>query len=420
MYSYIAGSEIKNTLDDFKDSLSSISINLLLGDTEVMKNDIVLLKELASEKKLLIVEDDRELTDSLQRLLGNFFKTIFTASSVSDAICIYEQEKVDSDILVITDINLGRQSGIDLTCYVKKNNPQQRVIAISGTEERSVFIDSIQCGIDRFILKPIENDILFEALIFVLQSIDYDRELQKHRRLLEESREYAIRLLEEQEVFLKNAIHEIYTPLAVIITNIDLLRMSGIKNESLNAIEAGSRIIQNSYEDMTYLMKHEHMVYEKKDIDLVEFITQRKKYFNCIAEVNGLTLSMFIGRSNIILTKFSEFKLARLIDNTLSNAIKYSYRSSEINITVGMDDKKMFFEVRNHGPVIEDKEKIFQRFYRELNYKGGYGLGLSIVAKICEEEDIEIQMSSTKQRGTSFRYLFKNSTKLLKEEGERS
>ncbi|MBU0632365.1 hybrid sensor histidine kinase/response regulator [bacterium] len=373
-----------------------------------MNKDIVLLKELANEKKLLIVEDDREVINSLERLLGNFFKKIFTATNALDAIEIYEREKVDSDILIITDINLGRKSGLDLTCHIKRNNSQQRVIAISGTEERSVFIDSIQCGIDRFVLKPIDNDTLFEALIFVLRRMEYDRELEKNRKLLEESKEYAIRLLEEQEIFLKNAIHEIYTPLTVIITNIDLLRMNAIENESLDAIEAGSRMIQNSYEDMTYLMKHEHMVYEKRDIDLVKFMTQRKKYFNCIAEVNGLTLSMRIGRSNIILPKFSEFKLARLIDNTLSNAIKYSYRPSEISITVGMDDAKMFFEIRNHGPVIEDKEKIFQRFYRELHYKGGYGLGLSIVAKICEEEDIEIQLSSTKQRGTSFRYLFKN------------
>lgn len=373
-----------------------------------MDLSIALFRELAKERSLLIVEDDAEVVDSLSRLLSHFFKTIFTASTVAEAIEIFDNENDESNLLIITDINLGEQSGVDLTYYVKKVNPQQRVIAISGTEERSVFIESIRCGIDRFIVKPIENSTLFEAFIAVLKKMDYDQELQKNRKLLEESREYAIKLLEEQDQFLKNAIHEIYTPLAVIITNIDLLRMNGIENESLDAIEAGSRIIQNSYEDMTYLMKNDRMEDNKTKIDLVAFIAERKRYFNCIAEVNERSLSMFIGQPNLPLIDFSELKLARLIDNTLSNAIKYSYRPSEISITVGMHKKELFFEIRNSGPIIEDKEKIFKRFHRESKHKGGYGLGLSIVAQICEEENVEIQISSTKARGTSFRYIFHN------------
>jgi signal transduction histidine kinase len=109
---------------------------------------------------------------------------------------------------------------------------------------------------------------------------------------------------------------------------------------------------------------------------------------------------------------FSELKLSRIIDNTLSNAIKYSYRPSEINITIGMQEEHIFFEIRNHGPLIIDKKKIFERFHRESLYKGGYGIGLSIVAQICNEENIEIKISSTPKRGTTFRYIFRNATRL--------
>ena len=371
-----------------------------------MYEAIALLKELAKEKYLLLVEDDIDVRESLSRLLFRFFEAVFGASNIEDAIEIYQKESLSSNILVVTDINLGNHSGVDLTCKLKKINPNQRVIAISGTEERSVFIDSIQCGIDRFLLKPISNNSLFEALIAVLQKMDYDEELDKSRKLLEESKEYAVRLLKEQDQFLKNAIHEIHTPLAVIITNIDLLRMNGIENESLDAIEAGSRIIQNSYEDMTYLMKNDRIQEVKTDIDLVAFITERKRYFSCIAEVNELTLSMFVGQPNLPHLYISELKLARLVDNTLSNAIKYSNRPSEINITVGMYKEKLFFEIRNHGAIIQNKKKIFERFHRESKHKGGYGLGLSIVSQICEEEKIEIKITSTPIRGTSFRYIF--------------
>ena len=240
-----------------------------------MQKNIALLKELANTKKLLIVEDDIEVAKSISKLLSNFFIDIFIASSVLEAIKVFHKENKKSNILILTDINLGRQNGVELICYVKKIDPQQRIIAISATDKQSVFVDSIECGVDKFITKPIDMSKLFEALISVLKKMDYDQELQKNKKLLEESKEYALKLLEEQDQFLKNAIHEIHTPLAVIITNIDLLRMSGIDNESLSAIEAGSRIIQNSYEDMTFLMKNHKTADAKTDIDIVNFISER-------------------------------------------------------------------------------------------------------------------------------------------------
>lgn len=377
-----------------------------------MISDIDLLKELSHEKKLLIVEDDEEIANSLLKLLSRFFKKSFTALNVADAIGIFEKEGKASDLLILTDINLGERSGVELTCYVKKINPLQRVVAISATNNSTVFVESIECEVDKFILKPIDMQKLFKTLIAVLKKMDYDQELQKSRKLLEESKEYALTLLKEQDQFLKNAIHEIHTPLAVIITNIDLLRMSGIDNESLNAIEAGSYIIQNSYEDMTYLMKNNKIPDIKTDIDIVDFISKRKQYFSCIAEVNNLSISMFIGQPHFPALFFSELKLTRLVDNTISNAIKYSYRPSEINITIGMREKKLFFEVRNRGPIIKDKKQIFKRFYRESEHKGGYGLGLNIVAQICEEENVDINILSSKEKGTTFKYTFDLATQL--------
>lgn len=375
-----------------------------------MQQDLIRLKELAQEKTLLIVEDETDLRQALEHLFAPFFKTVHTASNAKDALALYKKERKSSHFLVLTDINLGSYSGVALTCKLKKLVPKQRVIAISATEDRSVFIDAIQCGIDRFLLKPIAYPLLISSLVELLVQMDYDSELEKSQELLKQSEAYALHLLAVQDQFLKDAIHEIHTPLAIIITNIDLLRLQGIENESLNAIEAGSKIIQNSYEDMTYLMKHTRMPESKKSIDLVTFIMDRKNYFSCIAEVNALTISLVVGQSNLPLLDFSELKLARLVDNTLSNAIKYAYRPSDISIIVGLEKGKLFFEIRNQGPIIKDKKRIFERFYRESKHKGGYGLGLGIVAQICKEEHVSTKIASSQLRGTSFRYIFHNDT----------
>ncbi len=373
----------------------------------IMLSQAARLKELSANKTLLIVEDDPQMLDSLVRLLAHFFPSIHTASQASEALKLFETLRTEHpSLLVITDIKLGRESGAELACRLKRDNPSQRVIAISGTEEREIFIELIRCGIDRFVLKPLSQDELFNALIPVLEKIDYDHALTQSYRMLEESREYALSLLQDQDQFLKNAIHEIHTPLAVIITNIDLLRLEGIDNESLDSIEAGARIIQNSYEDMTYLMKRDRLPDQKDTIDLAAFIAGRIQYFTCIAEVNDLTLSLRTGQPTLPSLNFSELKLARLVDNTLSNAIKYSHRPGEIVVIIGLRRGKLFFEVRNRGPVIEDREKIFERYYRESRSKGGYGLGLSIVAQICREEEVAIEISSTPEEGTAFRYIF--------------
>jgi len=228
-----------------------------------MKQIATKIKALALDTSLLLVEDEAVLLSSLKKLLEHFFTSIYTATNLKDALSIYAQKYANEQFLVISDINLGRESGVDLSYALRSLNPKQRIIAISASQDSNVFINSIECGIDRFLLKPIKNEKLFETLMVVLKMIEYDRELQESQRLLEESREYAIKLLAEQDEFLKNAIHEIHTPLAVIITNIDLLRMKGIEDESLQAIEAGSRTIEHSYEDMTYLMKRDRNVAQR-------------------------------------------------------------------------------------------------------------------------------------------------------------
>jgi len=376
-----------------------------------MSNEVIIeLKRLSHNKALLIVEDDPSIIELLKRLLQHFFKSIHTASTVEDALEIYKKHYSQELFLVITDINLDQGSGIDLTYRLKILNKEQRVIALSALEDSNIFIESIECGIDSFLLKPIGQNKLFKTLISTLEKVNYDQELLNNRVLLEKSKEYTVELLKEQDRFLKNAIHEIHTPLAIIITNIDLLRMQGIENESLNAIEAGSRTIENSYEDMTYLMKSSRNLPQIDTINLVAFIEERRHYFECIALANELSITLLVEEENLPPLYFSKLKLSRLVDNTISNAIKYADNPSQITIIIGLKNGELFFKVHNYGTVIENKIKIFERYYRESTNKGGYGLGLNIVSQICKEENVVVEINSTLKSGTSFCYTFKNTT----------
>jgi signal transduction histidine kinase len=104
---------------------------------------------------------------------------------------------------------------------------------------------------------------------------------------------------------------------------------------------------------------------------------------------------------------FNKTKLQRVIDNTLSNAIKYSYEKSSIDISLIKKDNFIEFEVKDYGVGIEKPNKIFERYYRENLDKGGFGIGLNIVKKIIDEEDIKLIIKSELKQGTSFKYIFK-------------
>jgi signal transduction histidine kinase len=94
------------------------------------------------------------------------------------------------------------------------------------------------------------------------------------------------------------------------------------------------------------------------------------------------------------------------VDNTISNAIKYSNDDSHVEINVYTVDEHIVFEVIDHGVGIKDTSKIFSRYYRENEAKGGFGIGLNIVKKIIDEENILLEIKSALGEGTRFRYTF--------------
>ena len=109
---------------------------------------------------------------------------------------------------------------------------------------------------------------------------------------------------------------------------------------------------------------------------------------------------------NDIHITFNELELYRIIDNNISNAIKYSKDSSNIEIFLHKENNKIKLMFKDEGIGIKDKSKIFERYYRGDKITGGFGIGLSIVKNICVKNKIEIKVESQVNKGTTFIYLF--------------
>jgi len=204
--------------------------------------------------------------------------------------------------------------------------------------------------------------------------------------------------------FIKDSMHEINTPLSIINLNSDLFASKYGENKYLLRMKAATKTLATIYNDMDYLVKEGRIKYKINSVDFSEFIQNRVDYFQEIANLKQIQLHTIILPG--LTRTFSKTKLQRIVDNTISNAIKYSNDDSHVEINVYMIDGHIVFEVQDHGVGIKDTGKIFSRYYRENEAKGGFGIGLNIVKKIIDEEDILLEIKSVLGEGTKFRYTF--------------
>ena len=101
--------------------------------------------------------------------------------------------------------------------------------------------------------------------------------------------------------------------------------------------------------------------------------------------------------------------MRQVLDNLLSNALKYSPDGSAIDVEIGSDGSTVHTTVsdRGIGVPVDEIPRLFDRFHRARNvssrYYGGLGLGLYIAKAIVEAHEGSISVESTEGSGSKFR-----------------
>ncbi len=106
-------------------------------------------------ERLLIVEDEDTLCQSLQRVFIREGYEVDIAESAESAFTLLDVKSYD---LIITDIILPGISGIELLAKYRKKNPSQRVIVITAYASLVTAVEAIKAGAHDFIIKPLMHD----------------------------------------------------------------------------------------------------------------------------------------------------------------------------------------------------------------------------------------------------------------------
>ena len=198
--------------------------------------------------------------------------------------------------------------------------------------------------------------------------------------------------------FIKDTTHELNTPLSAILANIEMMDrevMVEKNRKKLERITIAAKTVSTLYEDLTYLtLEHER---ENQDelLDLRKIILERIEYFETLSRSRQISISYDLDAEQFLMDRK---KFIRVIDNLISNAIKYNRRGGSIRIIL----HKGRLIVEDTGIGIEEEKIpfIFDRYLRFNSSEGGFGVGLSIVKKITEEYAIEIEVDSKLGKGT--------------------
>lgn len=219
----------------------------------------------------------------------------------------------------------------------------------------------------------------------------------------------------KQEQFVSNASHELKTPLTVIESYAKLLLRRGFSNEKV-AKEALNAIVSESSRMNDLIVQMLELAKNKEHLDLkITPINVTSMLENTVTQMRQAYNRNFQFQSDEELWVHSdEQKLKQLIYILLDNARKYSEK--DIIVSTKKLEDKVSISIQDFGIGIpkERLAHLFDRFYRvveDRNRKtGGTGLGLAIAKELADVLEIEIQVESEENVGSTFQLLIPDRT----------
>lgn len=225
-------------------------------------------------------------------------------------------------------------------------------------------------------------------------------------------------VIEREKSFSSYASHEFRTPLAILKGTLEVLVR---KPRQQTEYEEKIKYCINEIDHLNYLVdqlliltRFENQKQSLKiDGQTIEiFINHTLDYYQKQLEQKGITIRRDPSSEKVNL-KTDTYLFSTIINNLLSNAIKYSQAESTIYINVFQEKQQIILEIKDEGIGIPEAEtqKVFDKFYRSSNRSDikGFGLGLPIVKQFCSLLNIQIQISSKVNNGTSIKLVIPQS-----------
>ena len=140
-------------------------------------NDLNILHDF----NILYLEDDENLLKHTKDILEDFVNNIYAVKTISEALDILLNKKVD---VIISDILLKDENGIDFLKHIKNKNINIPTILTTAHTDTQYLLDAIRLKVENYIIKPIDIKELLNTLHDILLPIVQKKEIQKNNNVI--------------------------------------------------------------------------------------------------------------------------------------------------------------------------------------------------------------------------------------------
>jgi CheY-like chemotaxis protein len=376
---------------------------------------------MAEQRTLLLVDDERNVLLSLNRLFSRRGYSVLMANSGVEGLALLEQHDIG---VILSDQRMPGMTGVEFLSEVKQRHPDIVRLMLSGFADLKAVTAAINEGdIYRFLTKPCDNDLLSSNMEEAFQYYEFKREneylrreLQSSNRALEDAFRAAERQAQARSEFLAQMSYEIRTPLNGMLGMLELfqdVQLQPEQQERLELITSSSNQLQMLINDTLDETKTEagEQTLENIDFNLLDLVKDTTKLLSVQARDKGLELVTQLGLQSPVIVRGAPTRLRQVLISLIGNAISSASEGKVVlrvsPLEADADVSHLLFEIDDK---VVDVEKMTQHNLADsfvpaenttTSLYEDNGRGVGICKSLVAAMDGEIGFSSDSDQGVA-------------------
>jgi len=366
------------------------------------------------ELKILMLEDLQDDVGLIERTLNKqgivfISKRVDTREEFIDALMNFSPD------VILSDHALPQFNSLEALTICRKEHVDVPFILVTGTVSEEFAVSCLKQGADDYVLKS--NLVrLPSAIQNALKQRHHEHKRKKAEKALRKQNEELVKINKELDSFVYSVSHNLRAPLMSVLGLINLVQIEGKKPDSNLAgyFDMMQQSIHKLDETLKEILDYSRNARSQLNIERIDFQKMVEESFDRMKYMEG---SESIAKTIVVKgtpTLYTDaYRLAVIINNLVSNAIKYRDPHKEKSVMVieaNIADPQLSIVFRDNGIGISTDYigKIFDMFFRATDKGEGAGLGLYIVKETVEKLHGQIQVESATGEGTTFRIRIPN------------
>lgn len=350
------------------------------------------------KKTVIVIEDEPQMRKNLARILELEHFNALTAADGDSGLELIKQHTPD---IILCDITLPGLDGFAVLKQLRSSLATSLIpfIFLTAKGEKSDQRLGMTLGADDYISKPFTPDDLLHAIRTLLQKHEAWNASTQNK-------------LDYKSNFVTSVTHDLRSPLAVLLLNLDSLQydadalLPGERLELMHEMRCQINLMNRMIEDILTFGRKEAgtLPLQRLPLNLADLVGRVVKEMKLI---DGREHNFQVTPGELSSEVCLDPLLTRqIISNLLINAVKYSAPNTTIEISFHSDHGYAVIQVADHGIGISEIEieQIFQPFQRGTNtcQQRGTGYGLFIVKNYVEWLGGTISVQSVPHKGSTF------------------